>query len=424
MRIGVDYLILGGGIAGTTAAETIRRDDKDGKIAILSGESHVLYSRVLLPAYVQGRIPREKVFLRTLTDYERNAIQLFLGESAVVVDAEKKEVQTSAGNTFFFEQLLISTGGQVQPWRVGRSVPDVARLQTLNDADDLIARIHRTTKKHAVVVGAGFIGMEFVNSLVANGFSVDLITKDGGCWFGHLGKDGSDFLEMAFPRNRVALHPASEVSDIKLDAGTYLIRTTRNDKLEAGLLAVGIGLERNLTSFQGQGFEIGKGIKTNEYLETNFPYVWAAGDIAEYYNVHTKKHALVGNWSHAFLQGRAAGLNMSAAHLHKKTKTVFEDVPTYSITVLGNHVTFLGDSVIEGSKETLARADEHGRFFEKFFLKDNLLVGAIMINKFEDKKVLEALIKHQVDITTLKPFLVRPEASIKDLDLHEVIPQT
>jgi len=417
MNITVDYLILGGGIAGTTAAETIRRQDPRGAIAILNAEPHPLYSRVLLPAYMQGKVRRDQVFLRTLHDYDKNGIQAFLGELATVVDIAHHEVRSSRANIFHYKKLLAAGGGSVRPWRAsGSGWEQICRLQTIEDADAFIAKSEKAPFKEAIVVGSGFIGMEFVNSLAARGFKVSLVTSEGGCWFGRLGAEGSRFLERAFLSHGVTIYPADHILLLEQDeSGVFTAKTSKGATLKAGIVAVGVGLERNQDVFQGWGFKIARGIRTNEYLETGVEDVWAAGDVAEYYSAVFGTYEVVGNWTNAFQQGRVAGLNMSASLAGRNDRTAFTDIATYSITVLGNYVTFLGSAFAGKGKEAISRIDPDGTYFEKFFLRDNYLVGAVMINKFEDKKILEMMMRSRALLADAKSKLADPAYSIADI---------
>jgi len=102
-----DYIIIGGGIAGTTAAETIRKADSNARIAILEEEKHVLYSRVFLPKYCRNEITREKVMLRSLGDYEKERLDLYTYEKAESIDFVKREVKALSGNIFYFNPFVI-----------------------------------------------------------------------------------------------------------------------------------------------------------------------------------------------------------------------------------------------------------------------------------------------------------------------------
>ena len=156
-----NYLIIGGGVAGVVAAETIRGRAPMASIGILSNEIHPLYSRVLLPSYLKGKIPREKVFLRTLGDFTEKRIDLMLERSVRRVNAESKEVILAGGPIFSYDKLLIASGGRVNDFSAGSTDADVFfRLQTIDDADMLRASISEI--RSPLVVGASFIGLEFL----------------------------------------------------------------------------------------------------------------------------------------------------------------------------------------------------------------------------------------------------------------------
>lgn len=404
MNVKVDYLIIGGGIAGTTAAETIRQKDSHGSIAILGAEPHLLYSRVLLPKYVQGAIRREQVFLRTIADYEKNNIKLFLGEEVVVLDTLRHEVRTRAGNTFAYRALLIAAGGVPKPWRVkGSDTVPVMRFQTIDDADALKQVVDKAIHKQAVVVGGGFIGLELINALVPRGFRVHVVLQDRAFWEQYLDTAGSTFLEQFLEKHSVIIHRETEVlaAEPNAEGAGVHARLATGEELVADMLAVGIGLERNLALFAGEGIEVASGVRTNEFLETGAGGVWAAGDIAEYYDILLERHSIVGNWTNAFLQGRTAGMNMAAA-VTGGERQEFRRVSSYALSVLSMQITFLGHMQSAGGEgvKAITRTDGE-QSYERLYIERTRLVGAILMNKFEDKKELERLIAERADVSSL-----------------------
>ncbi len=414
-----DYLILGGGIAGTTAAETIRAQDPRGRIIILDKEKHPLYSRVLLPAYVQGKIRREQVFLRTIGDYEKRRIDLYTGEEATVVDMLRKEVKTARGNLWFFKYLLIASGGEPKPWKArGSEYVSVLRLQTIDDADRLKERSAAAVPREAAVIGGGFIGLELINALVPQGIQVHCFVKEPGYWWHFLGQDGSKILERFLEKKGVSVYLETEVASLSPGEGSgTIVHTGRGTEIQAGFVAVGIGLGRNLELLSGQGMEVGEGVRTNEVLETAVADGWAAGDIAEFYDVTLARSLVVGNWSNSFLQGRTAGLNM-ARRARGGAPEAFRAVTTYALTVLGGmHVTFLGYTPHAGEEEgvrALTRVGA-GERFERLFIESGHIVGAILLNAFEHRGALERAIRERRDITPLRSVLEDAERPLSDI---------
>ena len=400
----IDYLIIGGGIAGTTAAETIRSRDKDGTIAIITKEPYTLYSRVLLPKYIEGNISREQTFLRSSEHYNRNGISFFAGEEVTILDPARSEVRTRSGMVFFYKQLLIAAGGRVKPWRVeGSDITPIFRLQTIDDADGIRAAMLESATPGITLVGGGFITLEILDAVAGHGIPLHVFFPETRYWEKLLDADGSEFLEAHLERTGIQIHHGEAVTMIrqKEEGGGVLVHTSRRTGYETGIVAVGIGLDRELTPFTGVGIEIERGIKTNEFLETAVQNIWAAGDIADHYQPVFQKHILIGNWNNAFLQGRAAGLNMAERQLHKSNGQPYFAIPLYSLDVLGLHISFIGSVFSEpGEAENLQYVTRYrpNVFYERFAIKERRLIGAILMNKFEDRQVLERIIREQRDV--------------------------
>ena len=428
-RHNVDYLIIGGGIAGTTAAEAIRSKDERGAIAILSKEPYELYSRVLLPKYVEGALSREQVFLRTAEDYNRQNISLFSSEEATVLDTKRKEVRTRRGAVFFYKQLLIAAGGRVKPWRVegSENVP-VTRFHTIADAEALRAKVMEGQAPKVVIIGGGFIALELLNAIVPRGATdIHLLLPEKRFWEDYIGFEGSALIEQRLERSGIFLHHHEAVTSTRLhEDGTIAIFTSRQISYPADILAVGIGLDRELEPFSGGGIEVKRGILTNEFLETAVADVWAAGDIAEFFHPVYGKPLLIGNWNNAFLQGRIAGLNMAAMQMKSGEQKAFTYIPLYAIDVLGVHIAFLGD--VSASREHTNRTfvsrfsseggsasgGEEGAWYEQFGMQDGKLVSAVFINKFEDKRIIERLIAEQRDCAPFIPYLSDASVALAD----------
>jgi NAD(P)H-nitrite reductase large subunit len=413
-----DYVIIGGGIAGTTAAETIRAQDEQGSIAILNKEPYELYSRVLLPKYIEGNIPREKVFLRKIENYNRQNIDLFINDEVTIIDVPRREIRTRHGKLFFYKKLLISAGGRVKHWDIeGSQTIPVIRLQTIDDADMLLERITSAAISEIIIIGGGFITLEFLNALLPRRIAVHCFLSEQRYWEHCLDKTGSEFLETHIERNGAFVHRGETATMLRNnEEGGVVVYTNQHNAYTVGMVAVGIGLKREIEAFTGIGIEVGGGLKTNEFLETSVEDIWAAGDIAEFYHPTFQKHMLIGNWNNAFLQGRIAGHNMAVRQVRDGTKQSYENIPLYAIDVLGLHIAFIGDVFCENKNddiENISRFQEN-IFYERFIIKQKKMVGAVLMNKFEDRPVIEHLIRKQVDITSYESFLKDSSAVLKD----------
>ncbi len=401
-----DYLILGGGIAGVTAAETIRENDPHSSVAIVSGEEHPLYSRVLLPAYLKKRIPRDKLFLRRIDDFSKKEINLYLADEAAWLDTKRKEVGLTSSNVLGFHKLLISTGGKVKPWEIGIKDEHIYRLQTLDDADRLFGVLDDF--RQPLVVGASFISLEFLEIFTLNKISPILLVRDAYFFSKIFDPHGGELMRANFEKSGITMQFSDTAKEATVREGIIRVETDALREIKCDAIALGIGLQRNVGFLEGSGLELGgKGVRTNEFLETSVEGVFAAGDVAEFYDVISSKYRLIGNWTNAFLQGKRVGLNMLGQ------REPFRNVSAYSITNLGWQLTALGD--FEEPDETVVRLDEKRHQYERFFLRNGVMVGVSLINRFQDKPHLAKLIETKAPIASY-----RDELKDFRFDIHTI----
>jgi len=381
-------LIIGGGISGTTAAEVLREKEAHDRIAILDAEAHPLYSKVKIPSYLKGKSTRDTLFLRKLGDYENKKINLYSNTKISKIDPDKHEVYTHEGEIFSYKKLLISSGGYPKPWPAeGESSYKLLRMHTVEDADYIKKSMVEAENKEALVIGEGFIALEFAETFILNGFRAHLLER-GEVWGGvdgRFGKSGGEMLEENFKRHGVTIH-----KNVNPEAIGAL-------GIKASLAGVGIGIKRNFDMLAG--IKVGRGIITNEFLATTDPDIYAAGDVAEFFDVIAGHRRVVGNWTNSFLQGRTAALNMLAS-VNGNALVPFRAVSAYNITNLGLGLAFVG---------CLEDADDHLEYVSdtslaRLFFKENKLHGAVLINRFNDKIKLAQLIdagaaKHELEKT-------------------------
>lgn len=404
-----DYLIIGGGIAGVSAAEAIRGLDAKSSIGIISDEPHVLYSRVLIPAYLKKNIPREKLFLRNADDFTEKRIDLRLADEATAVDMIRKEVVLESGTTIHFEKLLIATGGKVKQW--GRAVDQdfVHRLQTLDDADRLAKKLDSIASP--LVVGSSFIALEFLEIFAIRKIPVSVLMRDAHFFGGIIDEEGGAILHVNFEKHGIAAHTVDQIAFTERQGVTLEVSTRGGkEKIRTDALCAGVGLERSMQFLRGSGIELGeRGVRVNEFLETNVPGVWAAGDVAEYFEIVRGAHHTHGNWTNAVLQGGRVGLNMAGS------REAYSRVPSYSVTNLGFHITAVGE--VGPGMETLARVAAKANLYERFFIRDGVLVGAFLINRFSDKVAVTRLIETKTPIASYREYFIDLSHDLAEIPL-------
>lgn len=397
------YVIIGGGIAGTSAAEQLRKLDPQSEITVLSNEEHPLYSRVLLPHYISGKTPRERVFLKSNEWYSEKNIHLAF-QTVETIDTTKKQVATSAGATYSYDKLLIAGGG------ITRRLPfdtdkRIYHFQTIEDADHIkdLMEHNESGALKAGLIGGGFIAMEFAEMFARKNWETHLFLRGETFFTRNFDQAASDILEEHLKDHGITTHRNMTIASYDGE----MAKTNENGAFTIDVLAAGIGINSKFTWASDAGIEVGTGVKTNEYLETNVPDVFAAGDCTEYQDTIIGRQVHIGNWMNAQMQGRHVAKVMTG------DRTPFELVSSYATHVLGIDIVSVGDAEIEAADEVIAREYEDGRTL--LMIRGNHVVGASMINHNADRAPATKLIKEGVGIDTIKRQLSDPTVELKTL---------
>jgi len=403
------YVILGNGIAGQTCAEDLRKADADASITIVAAERHPLYNRVALPRYLRGQVRREKVFMRTAEQSAAQNIDIHFETWATKVDARDKVVYTNRDHELKYDALLIATGGRPKPppWPGSDQVDACLGFQTLDDTDSIIEKAD--SSERVLVMGGSFIGYELAEGVsFRKKAKVTWIMR--GPWFLRyvLDEEGGHLCRQMGEAQDVQFIVSDEVKQFSRKNGSYLAETVNGEKVEFDVLTYGVGLDYYTEPTEGTGIELKKGIVTDAKLRTAAPDVYAAGDIAVFYDLMVERHNQMGTWDNAEAHGRVAAINMAGGNED------FFDVPTYTTTMFGSTLAVAGVTPdVQPGLESVRTFSYDEKFYRKLFFKDDRLVGAIMIGPPKGRKKLIEIMRSRQKIERPRQELLDP-ANLKD----------
>jgi NAD(P)H-nitrite reductase large subunit len=393
------YVIIGNGIAGTTAADTLRKNDPNCSIHLLTNEPYPLYNRVSLPRFLQGVITEQKVMIRDFAWHEQRNIKLVTETLVTGVNTEERVVITDTGEHLPYDALLIASGGWANPLRVpgAEGTKHIYNFVTLDDTKTIIERMLES--RTALAYGGSFIAYELCDGFAVRKLHTTWLMR-GPYWLRNaLDEEGGEVVDNIAKKFGVEVIHNDEIESVlPKDGVPHYVKTKKGREIQADMIGVGLGITLNTQFLKDTSVEIRQGIVVNEYLETNIPGVFAAGDVAEFYDPTIGHHHTMGTWDNAMAHGRIAGANMAG------DRKPYIDVPTYTSPLFDVNIAVIGTAEANNPElEMVARREpgEKGNDnYRRLYLRDNRLVGALMIGSPKGRKKLVDLIKNQQLLAT------------------------
>jgi nitrite reductase (NADH) large subunit len=393
----MNYIIIGNGVAGTTAAETIRKHDSQGTIKIFTDEAFPFYSRIRLMEYLAGEVDLPKLQIRSEIWYANQKIQLFLNSRVVDIDAPRQTIITQSGDRHSYDKLLLADGSHsfVPPIK-GVEKKGVFTLRNIKDAQEI--KSFTDGKSKALLIGGGILGLEVGNSLRKTGLKVSVIE-----FFSRLLPRQTDPVCAALLQTRLenmglAFFLGAASKEIIGEDQVQGLLLEDGRRLETDLIILSAGVRPNLELAQKLNLKTGKGIPVSDQMETEIPGIYAAGDSIEH------KGMVYGIWPASEKQGETAGMNMTGNTV-AYTGTTFSNL----LKVAGIDLLAAGDIDPEGKLEAMVDQNPEGGTYRKLVLKDNRIVGCLLFGTLEGRKSILKALEEKRDISTIKEQLIKFE---------------
>jgi NAD(P)H-nitrite reductase large subunit len=393
------YVLIGNGIAGTTAADTLRKNDPNCDIQLLTNEPYPLYNRVSLPRFLQGVIVEQRVMIRDFAWHEQRNITLVTETMVTDVNTEERVVVTDNGQKFPYDALLVATGGWANPLRVtgAEGTRHIYNFVTLDDTKSIIARMLES--RTALAYGGSFISYELCDGFAVRKLDTTWLMR-GPYWLrSALDPDGGEVVDNIAKKFGVNVIHGDEIESVIPQNGVPgYVRTKKGREIQADVIGVGLGIMLNTKFLTNTPVELRSGIVVNEYMETNVPGVYSAGDVAEFYDPTIDQHHTMGTWDNAMAHGRIVGVNMAGGH------EAYIDVPTYTSPLFDVNIAVVGTAETnnpELQSIALREPGEKGNEnYRKLFYRENKLAGVLMIGSPKGRKKLVEIVKNQQVIET------------------------
>lgn len=371
----MSYVIVGGGIAGSTVAQTLAANEVSEDVVVFNAESHPLYSRMLLKEYAKGAIPKEVIDIHEEEWYDRNGID-FRPESRVV-DTRDGNVVVDDGTTVEYEKLFVTAGGQPRDlFDAARSADNVHGMWTLDQTEHIKRLAESGEMETAVVVGGGFLGLELADALTVQGVTTHYVMR--GHWSRHgLGYDGAEIVHEALSDRGVIVENEQSIEEFVVeDDRCVAIRTTEKE-IACDFVGLAVGVSPTVDYLDGTDAEVRDGVVVDEHLQSDDPDVYAAGDVAEYYDVHLEEYHRTATWISAIEQGRVAARHALGDDAQ------FRTVESHSLAVHGLDAPIVFLAHWDGGEDAIERKYDDTRYRRIAFRNDRP-IGASLIGESGD----------------------------------------
>lgn len=381
-------VIVGAGIAGLAAAESLREASPWIDITLVGRESHLPYYRLNLTRYLAGEIGRDELPIHPESWYEENSIRLMLGVEAEAIDLQARTVTCRGSNPLHYNKLLLAAGAHpFVPAIGGAEREGVSTVRTVEDADFIIDSCKPGAK--CVCIGGGVLGIETAAGLARRGADVTLLEGHGWLMPRQLNRAAGELLAEHVRGLGVTLRSNARTSEILGDGKVSAVRLEDGDELPADLVVIATGIRSNSFLARTAGLEVNRGIVVDDYLTTSNPDVLAVGDVAEHRGV------IYGLWGPAQYQGSIAGMNLAgiAAQFGGLAKAT-------TLKVVGLDVVSVGQFNLEDASYRAVEHRGEGRY-SLLVACDGHLVGAILAGDTQAAAVVQKGVDDGVDLSGL-----------------------
>ncbi len=303
------YVLVGGGVAATQAAETIRKLDATVPVTLIAEEERPFYIRPLLADFVAGRIEETRLWRGFPAVAESKNITLVTGKGVLRLDRPRRGLLLADGTTVFYDKLLVATG--VKPKLPDIAGADLDRVTVFSSyADAVRLSTWAADARTAVVVSRGLQGVELARGLRLRGLAVTMVVPDESPWFPRLFQVKGEVIEQALAKHGVEVIPLDRPAELVGDDGRVVsVKTKQGRRLPADIVGFALDQRACFDFLVGSGISLADGVVVDAHLRSTDEHVFAAGDVAQIEHDGIRRPLGYG-WLRAMEQGEAAGRNM------------------------------------------------------------------------------------------------------------------
>jgi NAD(P)H-nitrite reductase large subunit len=399
----MNYLILGNGVAGVTAAEAIRQLDPSGEITIIGDETFPPYSRPMISLLLEGSIGSDRLPIRATGFYDQLNIHPVLGHRVTDIDISSRTV-TAGGATYRFDKLLIATGADPRPIKAHNlNLGGISYMRTQAHVQTMLEGL--SGARRALVLGGGLVGFKAAYGLLRRGIDVTMLIRSGYPLSMQVDREAGMMIHDELVRHGLKVRVDLEVMAFEGNGRVEAAYLSDDSKLSCDIVVIGKGVLPALSFVPRDRIKVDLGIVVDAHMETSVSGIFAAGDVAEYVDVARNTPWVNAIWPEAVSQGRIAGMNMAGRPVAYQGSLSRNVIRIFDMDVMAGGVV---NPPPDALYRTAVYKNSQRRIYRKLVFQGDALVGMVMVNDVEQGGVLLSAIKSRTPVTIPRDALMGP----------------
>lgn len=405
-------VIIGGSLTAARAIEAIRESDQETPIVLVGKENRLPYERPPLSKGVMlGNDPEDVAFTHPREWYDDNNVELRLGITADRLDTANRTVTLSDGSEVGYGSILIATGSGLRKLDVpGTDLADVFYLRSMTDSEKIRARL--VAGSDVVIIGAGWIGLEIAAAARHHGAEVTMIEPQAAPLIGVVGEQIGTWFADLHRSHGVTLRLGDGVERLEGEDGKVTtVVTSSGERLPADTVVIGVGIRPNTRLAEEAGLEVDNGIVVDEALRASAEGVYAAGDVANWYNPTLETRLRVEHWANAQDGGYAAGQSIVGKDVH------YGPIPFFFSDQYDVGLEYSGYVPRGTDAEVVLRGDPKSNEFMAFWVVPEgggvRVLAGMHVNMWDTMDAVQALVRDRTSVDRAR--LADPDIALTDV---------
>jgi 3-phenylpropionate/trans-cinnamate dioxygenase ferredoxin reductase component len=404
----VDFLIVGGGMAGAYCASELRKRGADGSVLLVGRESEPPYERPpLSKEYMRGEASREDAYVNQPEWYEENGVELLMRTNVMSLDPAERRATLQGGEEVTFGKALLATGANVNILRVeGAELEGIHYLRAFGNSDAI--REEAEAADHVVLIGGSYIGCEVAASLTARGATCTILMLEEVPLSRTFGDEPGRWFQDVLTDHGIEVFGGEELEAFEGSGRVQSVVTKSGRTVEGDMVVIGAGVRPDVVLAEKAGLEVENGIVCDARLETSAEDIFAAGDACSYDSAVHGQRLRVEHWDVALQQGQyVGGAMLGESEPYRVVPYFFSDLADWaSLEYVGP--AFEWDEIVW-------RGDRDGGEFSAWYLKDGRVEGALSVERSDDLAHARTLIETAADISAHKDALADVDSELESI---------